>query len=541
MQTVKTDILIIGGGVAGLAAAIEAKNKGNTVTIACKSLAGKSGNTIVTGSAMALARTGNNGDSPELLYEDVMKSSQGINDEGMAEYFAIHSGNVLEKLSDYGVIFKKSGDEYVTKRAPGHSVFRSFPVDISKVPYNARGLSISLPLLKSVIQKDINIVNNTMVYKLLKRDGRVCGALAVNKKDNKQIQFITKVIIIAAGGGANIFSKTNNTGDITGDSYTLALNAGAELRDMEFVQYYPTMMFKPLKICVSNPLFGEGAFLRNARNERFMERYSAEGDMATRDAMALAIYREIKAGRGNPDYIYVDCSQIPLDVIEGKFSEFKRLLLKGNINIYEDRMSVTPAAHFYLGGIKVYNGCETKVSGLLACGEAVAGVHGANRLSGNSLTETVVFGSLAGRRAAEMARKTDNFLDLGQDKEDNRVLTENRSNQASEIKKKLRELMWDNAAVARNEFGLKYARERLKELGEQIENCAIKNLRDYIKYEEVKNLLQVSQLVVEGALLRRESRGAHYREDYPEKNEKFKGNFIYNMRKEKVEIEFEHK
>lgn len=548
MKTIKTDILVIGGGLAGLAAALEAKNEKNTVTIVCKSLAGKSGNTVVTGSAMALARYDNDGDSPELLFRDVMKSSQGINDEGMAEYFAIHSGEVLEKLSGYGVVFRRTGDRYMTKRPPGHSVFRSFPVDISKVPYNVRGLSISLPLFKSAVEKNVNIINNTMVYKLLKSDGRVYGALAISKKDSAIIRFLAKVVIIAAGGGANIYSKTDNTGDITGDSYALALDAGAELRDMEFVQYYPTMMFKPIKICISNPLFGEGAILSNVQNERFMEHYSTMGNMATRDSMALAVYSEIRAGRGGPDYVYVDCSGIPENVIDGKFAELKKLLSKGNIDILRDRIPVSLAAHFYLGGIKVANGCETGVPGLLACGEAVWGVHGANRLSGNSLTETVVFGLLAGRRAAQEVRKgvspeyTCNCeAELGCDEKLYETIQRDGGCDVAGIKKRLRKIMWDNAAVVRNANGLKNAREAIKDLKEKIEDCRIGDMTDRMRYEETRNLIRVSEMVTEGALARRESRGAHYREDYPGKDKKFEGNFVYKMKNDRIEMVFDHK
>ena len=540
MKVIKTDILVIGGGLAGLTAAIEAKNCKNTVTIVCKSITGKSGNTVVSGSAMAVVRPDNENDSQELLYKDVMRSSQGINDKGIAEYFAAHSNEVLDKLSGYGVVFRRIGDKYVTKRPPGHSVSRSFQVDISKVPYHIRGLSISLPLLKMAKEKNIQIIDNTMVYKLLKKEGRISGALAVSKRDNEIIQLFAKVIIIAAGGGANIYSMTDNTSDITGDSYILALEAGAELRDMEFVQYYPTMMFKPIKICISNPLFGEGAVLSNVQNDRFMDRYSKMGNKATRDLMALAVYSEIKAGRGNPDYVYVDCSQIPPKVINNKFAEFKNLLSKRGINIFKDRIPVSTAAHYYLGGIKVDGNCETGIPGLLACGEAVWGVHGANRLSGNALAEAVVFGSLAGKRAAKLAEITNSFLDIDCNQSIGHEVVQNGSYDIEEIKKRLRRLMWENVAVVRNESGLLYAREQVKVLSEKIEKCCIINVSDTARYQETKNLIRLCMMVIEGALARQESRGAHYREDYPSKNRKFDGNFVYRKNNGGFDMEFDH-
>ncbi len=541
MKTVKTDILVIGGGLAGLTAAIEAKHKNNTVTMVCKSLAGRSGNTIVAGSAMASAQTNNN-DSAELLYNDVIGSSQGINDNKMAEYFALHSAEVVEKLSGYGVIFNKVGGKHVTKRPPGHSVPRSFTVDISKVPYNNRGLSMSLPLLEQVIKRGVRIINNTMVYKLLKEDGSIAGALAINKKENKIICLRADVVIVAAGGGGNIFAMTNNTADITGDSYCLALEAGAELRDMEYVQYYPTMMFEPLKVTISNPLFGEGAVLRNINDYEFMEQYSEEGSMATRDTMAQAIYSEILAGRGNPHYVFVDCGRVSEEVIDNKFGEFKNLLARRKINVKKDYMPVSPAAHFYLGGIKVDANCETGVPGLLACGEAVWGVHGANRLSGNALTEAVVFGTLAGQRAVEVSEglKSDAKGSKVSDVPEEHTQQWGKRN-VFEVRSELRKMMWKNAAVMRDEERLTMAQEMLKALNEEIEDCKIDGLKDRVKYFETKNLLRLSDMIIAGSLLRRESRGAHYRRDYPATKEKYKGNFVYTLKKDKVNIEFMHK
>jgi succinate dehydrogenase/fumarate reductase flavoprotein subunit len=541
MKTINTDILIIGGGLAGLAAAIEAKKDDNTVTIVCKSLAGRSGNTLVAGSAMASAQA-DNGDSAELLYRDVIKSSQGINDDAMAEYFAVHSSEVLQKLSGYDVVFRRVGDRYLTKRPPGHSLPRSFPVDISKVPYHNRGLSISIPLLNQAIKRDVNIINNTMVYKLQKSNGKISGALAINKKTNEIIRFVTGVVVIAAGGGGNIFSKTNNTADVTGDSYCLALEAGAELRDMEYVQYYPTMMFRPLKVTISNPLFGEGAVLKNADGCEFMQSYSDAGNMATRDSMALAVYSEIMEGRGNPDYVYVDCSKIPGDIIDNKFAEFKGLLARKNIDVKKDYMPVSPAAHFYLGGIKVDSNCQTGVPGLLACGEAVWGVHGANRLSGNALSEAVVFGTLAGRQAAQMAAEAAR-QDTQQQRVDHPGLCIQRDGQydISDIRSKLRRTMWQNAAVIRDESRLMHAGEEIKTLKERLESCRINGLSDNIRYNETKNLILLSEMLVKGALARRESRGAHYRQDYPDRDDRYLGNFVYTIKDGRVVMEFVHK
>ncbi|MBN2286307.1 MAG: FAD-binding protein [Tissierellales bacterium] len=542
MRVVDTDVLVVGGGLSGIIAALEAKKENIDVTIVSKSITGRSGNTLVTGAAMACVKK-ENGDSIDAFEKDISESSKGINDKEMMRFFCAESQSVIEVLSNYGVRFKKNDKDYITKRPPGHSISRSFPTDIAKVPYHNRGLAILQPLLERVIEKQINILDNMMVIRLLKKQNCVIGALAINKKENED-EFViikSKVTILAAGGGGNVFSKTNNTRDITGDSYCLALEAGAELRDMEYIQFYPTMMYYPLKVTISNPLFGEGAVLRNIEGEEFMKRYSASDNMATRDCMAQAVYSEIREGKGNPDYVFVDCSALSKDIINEKFLELEKLLKKRKLELNTDLLPVAPAAHFYLGGIKIDQSCQTGINGLLACGEAAWGVHGANRLSGNALTEAVVFGLVAGKKASQLIEDNDVSKCVYEDMQfenEEKIYNYEGHHNLEVLKIQLREIMWEKASIIRNENELLEARSQINQLRHILLNARVTNKSELIKFYEMKNMLLISSMIIEGALLRKESRGAHLRQDYPVVDKQYNGNYIYKLIEGQVQVSF---
>ncbi|MBV1756387.1 MAG: FAD-binding protein [Dethiosulfatibacter sp.] len=543
MKKIIMDVVIIGGGLSGLMASLESKKDNLEVAIVSKSIAGKSGNTIVSGAAMASVNEINY-DSEIIFKKDVNDSAKGINNDEMTDFFCKESKKVVDVLTSYGVKFKKKDTQYVTKQPPGHSVSRSFPVDISEVAYHNRGLSILNPILENVKSNKISIFNNTVALKIIKKANRVLGVICLDKEKEELIVFVSKVVIIAAGGGGNVYSNTNNTRDITGDSYTLALESGCELVDMEYVQFYPTMMFKPLKVTVSNPLFGEGAVLKNIHNREFMYDYSNKGNIATRDSMAHAIYNEIKEGRGNPNYIYVDSTNIPEDIIEKKYKEFELLLNNRELSLMKDLLPVAPASHFYLGGIKINKKCETGIEGLLACGEAACGVHGANRLSGNALTETVIFGIEAGKTAVYLIKNMKvesddfDFIEKNSTEYEKRIRFNKGEYSISELKNYLRNTMWEHASVIRNKKSLIEGIEKIDKIKRKLSKVDINDTHDYYKLYELKNLLRISEMILNGALLRKESRGSHYRKDFPSKNDEFRGNFVYKLKAEEIEISF---
>lgn len=535
-EVISTDVLVIGGGASGLIAALEAKNGGLDVAIISKSRVGRSGNTIVSGSAMAvLIPEHDSGDTYELFYEDIIKSGKGINDSKLVDLFVKRSSKIIDKLTGYGVVFRKVDNRFLKKRPPGHSCPRSVPTDYRGFSYLTRGLSLTLPLLNRVKTSGIKIIEGTPVVKLLVTDNRICGAIAIDKKREKVLIFRTGIIILASGGGGRIFSRSNNTRDITGDSYSLAYDAGAVLRDMEFVQFYPTMMYSPIKMPISNPLFGDGAVLRNSHRERFMENYDKSGDMATRDIMARAIYTEIMNGRDYNGSVFVDCSTIPENTLKSKYAEFCEYLNRAGIDPLKDLIPVSPGTHFFMGGLVINQEGESTIQGLLACGECVGGIHGANRLSGNALSETVVFGIIAGRTAVKIAETQSvpslPLVEIESFREGSICLTE--------LKCNLQEIMWKYVSLIRNRESLEKARSRIEEILNLLNYAEIKNIHDLISFYELKNMITTSRLIVEGSILRTESRGAHYRSDYPDiNNRNFKGNYFYQNIKGDLNIKF---
>ncbi len=535
-EEITTDVLVIGGGAAGLMAALEAKQKGLDVTVVSKSKIGGSGNTIISGTNMAILAPGpGTEDSHEIFVRDTLRAGKEVNDRIMMDLYLKGSSEIIDKLTECGVAFRKLDNQLMKKKAPGHSVPRSFTTDFSTYPYLTRGLSLTLPLLKTVQQIGIKTIDFAPVIKLLCVDGRVCGAIAICKKPETVLIFRTGVVILAAGGGGMLFARSNNTGDITGDSYGLAYETGALLRDMEFVQYYPTMMFSPIKVTISSPLFGEGAFLRNTHGERFMERYDTAGDMATRDIMTRAVFNEVMEGRGDKGNIYMDCRHLDEAMLCTKFAELLRLLKKVNINPLKDLIPISPATHFFMGGVSIDKKCETTVPGLLSCGESVGGLHGANRLGGNALSETFVFGMIAGRQAAN---KYNTHLKPDLPAFDIVPFQEG-SISISELKQNLMKISWKYLSIVRNSQFCKVAKNEIKRISDALDIIRIQSTNDLVRYYELKNMITTVKLIIEGALARKESRGAHYRSDYPDTdNSKFRGNFFYQNQNGEIKLDY---
>jgi succinate dehydrogenase/fumarate reductase flavoprotein subunit len=309
-----------------------------------------------------------------------------------------------------------------------------------------------------------------------------------------------------------VYDRTNNTADVTGDGYALALEAGARLVDMEFVQFYPTMAYKPVKVPVSSPLFGDGAVLRNKNLERFMARYDPAGDMATRDIMSRAIFAEVNGGNGVENGVYMDCSGIPPQVFNGRHKGFAEYLCAHRVNPDKEMLIISPSTHFFMGGIKIDGGCNTGVNGLFAAGEVVGGLHGANRLSGNALTETVVFGKIAGRMAAGHAAGLHGPPRAGKGFEPD---TGRRVGDLREIRSALRRTMWQNVSVLRSQDSLELALDEIGDCQRELASIGADSIGQLAQWTELHRMLTVAEAVTRSALARTESRGSHYRRDFP--------------------------
>ena len=525
-EEITAQVLVIGGGAAGLLAAIEARRKGLEVILVSKSKVGRSGNTIMAGTGMAVwAPFPETEDSVELFKHDTFASGKAINAPEIVDLFVHGSARLVEKLTAYGVKFKQQGNTLIRKHAPGHSVARTLTADFSRYPYLTRGLSLTLPLLETARKASVRIINYTAIIGLLTAEGQVFGAYGINKKTGTMMIFRAGCVILSAGGAGGVYARTNNTCDMTGDSFRLAFEAGATLRDMEFVQFYPTMMFSPFKVTISSPLFGEGAFLRNARGERFMQNYDEKSDMATRDVMSMAVYNEIREGRSDNGNVFMDCSRIDPHVIESRYGELMQRLKKADIDLKKDQIPISPAAHFFMGGMAINQRAETDVLGLLACGESVGGLHGANRLGGNALTETVVFGLIAGHRAGDHASK-DRHLPAVPVKDIEAFRTGDIA--ISDLKKHIQKVTWSGLSIIRDEKTCLKALDELESVSAVLSHTRISSVSDIISYYELKSMLSTAELIARGALARRESRGAHFRSDFPDTNDfSFRGNLFF--------------
>jgi len=533
------DVLVVGGGGAGLLAAIEAAGHGASVVVACKGKAGRSGNTVVAVSQFsAVVPDDDSDDSPERHYNDTLNGGKGINDERLAWILASRGGPAVLKLEKLGVPLHRSEGRLVRQGAAGHSRIRGIHIDGTRFPATLGGLAITLPLRAEAEKRGVRFLDDAPVIRLLTRDGQVCGAVVVLLEDGKLLAIKAKAVVMAAGGAGRLYSRTNNTGGVCGDGYALMLLAGAPLKDMEFVQFYPHQMSAPIKAPLPNSVFPDGAVLRNRHGERFMHLYDpVHKELATRDTMARAIFLEVQKGNGIDGEVYADCRNLSEAVLQKKYFAITRDLRRHGIDLTRDWVRVAPSAHFFMGGAEIDEHCRTGIPGLFAAGEAAGGVHGANRISGNALTETAVFGPLAGRAAAELAlssrsRPEPDIPDLS--------LAAGRREEAPEgIRRQLRNAMWEGASIVRSRASLRRALATVKECASAAERYeGDGSAADIAQREETRLMCMTAEAVVLSALAREESRGAHFRDDFPLEERRWLGSHRVWRSESGLKVEF---
>lgn len=509
---VDADVLVIGGGLAGLMSAIEAARIVKRVVVVTKGKVGKSGNTIMARNGMAaVLEEGFDGDSAQRHAADTLAAGGYINNPGMVEVFAEKAGEAVRRLLDLGVPFLRENGSLLRKGSPGHSCRRFLTVDGSSIRSpKIRGLALTLPLAREAVRLGVRPVEGVIITGLVKYEGRVAGARGLDRKERKVWVFRAPAVILACGGAGGLYPLTTNTADVTGDGYALARMAGARLRDMEFVQFHPAVALGPPRMAMSTAPFADGAVLRNKNGERYMARYSPYMEMATRDVMARASFVEINAGRGTErGGVFMDFTPIPAEVMQKKYSDLKDYL--------EDRqvIEVAPAMHFMMGGVAVDEAGRTTLAGLYAAGETAGGLHGANRLAGNALTEAAVFGMIAGREAALEAKRAGSMPEIPLEP----VLPGNVNNSdgealtAGSIRKTLRKIMGEKVALVRRGAELEDAVQAIRDLKRQLSSLKIEDWHELIEYHQVLLMLETGEAIAEAALARKESLGAHYRED----------------------------
>jgi succinate dehydrogenase / fumarate reductase, flavoprotein subunit len=525
-ETREHDVLIIGAGGAGLRASLEALAHGASVGVVCKSLLGKAHTVMAEGGIAAAMANLDSADNWKTHFLDTMRGGKFLNNWRMAQLHAQESPDRVRELEQWGALFDRTEKGDILQRAfGGHTFKRLCHVG------DRTGLEMIRTLQDRGVQQGIDVYMECTVTRLLTEGGRIAGAFAYWRETGRFIVFKAKSIVIGTGGIGKAWRITSNSWEYTGDGMALAYEAGAELMDMEFVQFHPTGMVWPpgvQGILVTEAVRGEGGILRNKLGERFMEKYDPKRmELSTRDVVARSIYTEVKEGRGTEHGgAYLDISQKPAEYVKKKlpsmYHQFKEL---ADVDITKGPMEVGPTCHYVMGGIRVdAETAESTVPGLFAAGEAAAGLHGANRLGGNSLSDLLVFGRRAGLAAAQHAKRVSAAsIDVAQIESAERELLAPFSHTGAEspyaVHRDLQEVMQNLVGIFRIEEDLKKALVELEKLKARackagVEGSRLFNPGWHLSYD-LKSMLIVSEAVTQSALARVESRGAHSRIDFP--------------------------
>jgi succinate dehydrogenase / fumarate reductase, flavoprotein subunit len=529
-ETREHDVLIIGAGGAGLRAAIAAAENGLSVGIVTKSLLGKAHTVMAEGGIAAAVGNVDPEDSWRQHFIDTLKSGKFLNNWQMAEIFTKEAPERVYELEQWGALFNRTPQGKISQRPfGGHTHRRLCHVG------DRTGLEMIRTLQEKVLATDARVYMETTVTKLLKDGGgRVVGALAYTRESGRFVHFKVKAVIMATGGWGRIFKVTSNSWEGTGDGCVLAYDAGAELVDMEMVQFHPTGMVWPpgvRGILVTEGVRGEGGILRNAEGERYMERYDPEKmELSTRDVVARANYTEVTEGRGSEHGgVYLDITHLGYEGIMKKLPTMHEQFLKlADIDIAKEPMEVFPTVHYTMGGVKVDpETCVTNVPGLFAAGECAGGLHGANRLGGNSLSDLLVFGRRAGMGAAEYVEQsvhgTHQIEEQEIQTEIERVLEPlERQGDGGEnpylMQQELQEAMMVHANLMRNEESLGEGLGKVLALKDRLGDVKVGGTRlfnpGWHTAQDIRYLIQISEIIIRTALERKERRGAQWRLDY---------------------------
>jgi succinate dehydrogenase / fumarate reductase flavoprotein subunit len=521
------DVLIIGAGGAGLRAAIAATERGLSVGVVTKSLLGKAHTVMAEGGMAASVGNVDPEDGWQTHFMDTMRSGKFLNNWRMAEIFAKEAPERVYELEQWGALFNRTEEGKISQRSfGGHTYRRLCHVG------DRTGLEMIRTLQERTLATDTRVYMETTVTRLFKNDeGRVVGALAYTRESGRFIHFKAKAVVMATGGWGRNYKVTSNSWEGTGDGAVLAFDAGAELVDMEMVQFHPTGMVWPPGVrglLVTEGVRGEGGVLRNSEGERYMENYDSEKmELSTRDVVARANYTEVTEGRGSPHGgVYLDITHLGYNGIMKKlptmYEQFKNL---ADIDISQEPMEVFPTIHYVMGGIKVdAETCESNVPGLFAAGECAGGLHGANRLGGNSLTDLLVFGRRAGEGAAEYVKSNGYSTDIDSSQletEKQRVLEPLERQEGEnpyELQQKVQEAMMEHANLMRNEDSLQEGLEKILEVKERVPNVKAQGSTlfnpGWHTSQDVRYLTLISEIILRTALERTERRGAQWRLDY---------------------------
>ncbi len=526
-ETHEHDVLVIGAGGAGLRAAIEALGQGASVGVVSKSLLGKAHTVMAEGGIAAAMANVDSADGWRPHFRDTMHGGKMLNNWRMAQLHAQEAPERVKELEEWGALFDRTEDGRILQRAFGGHTFRR----LCHVG-DRTGLEMIRTLQDRGVHMGFDVYMECTIVRLLTDGGRCAGALAYWRETGRFVVFKAKSVVMATGGIGKAWPITSNSWEYTGDGMALAYEAGAELMDMEFVQFHPTGMVWPpgvQGILVTEAVRGEGGILRNKSGERFMERYDPKRmELSTRDVVARSIYTEVKEGRGTEHGgAYLDISHKPAEYVKKKlpsmYHQFKEL---ADVDITKGPMEVGPTCHYMMGGIRVEaETAQSSLPGLFAAGEAAAGLHGANRLGGNSLSDLLVFGRRAGLAAAQHAKEVsapkleEGQIGAGESEAVSAFQRQGGENPYA-VHRDLQKVMQSLVGIFRTREDMQKALGELAKLKERAAHASVEGSRmfnpGWHMAIELKSMLTVSEAVTRSALVREESRGAHSRIDFPE-------------------------
>ena len=548
-NVVNTDLLIIGAGGAGLRAAIESAEAGIKTTIVSKSLLGKAHTVMAEGGMAAAIGNVDSQDNWKVHFTDTYDEGVKLSNWKTVEIFAKEAPERVLELERYGAMFDRTPDGKINQRAFGAHSYRRLAHVGDKT-----GLEMIRTLQDKVIHTDAKVMDEFVITKILVNNGRISGAFGFSIREGKFYVFRSKAVIIASGGVGRLFKVTSNSWESTGDGLAMAFRAGASLMDMEMVQFHPTGMVWPPSvrgILVTEGVRGEGGILLNNKGERFMLKYSpVKKELDARDVVARSNYKEIVEGRGTEHGgVYLDIShkgaKFILEKLPSMYMQYKEF---AGIDITKEKMEVAPTTHYHMGGIRVNpETTMTNVEGLFAAGEAACGLHGANRLGGNSLSDLLVFGRRAGKFAAEYSKQ--NSVEPIDDKEIEDEISRvmgflNKKNPENPypIINELRESMSKRVGIIRNGKDLQDELGTIRDLKGKAKAVGVTGgLRfnpGLMACLELQNMLSNAELLVTGANERKESRGAHTRSDFPETKDEWKKNIVFTSSGDTFEMTF---
>jgi succinate dehydrogenase / fumarate reductase, flavoprotein subunit len=533
-ETHEHDVLIIGAGGAGLRAAIEALGQGAKVGVVSKSLLGKAHTVMAEGGIAAAMANVDQADSWKTHFRDTMRGGKMVNNWRMAQLHAQESPDRVRELEQWGALFDRTSSGDILQRAfGGHTFKRLCHVG------DRTGLEMIRTLQDRGVQMGFDVFMECTVIRLLKDGNRVVGAFGYWREQGRFVLLKAKAVVIATGGIGKAWPITSNSWECTGDGMALAYEAGADLLDMEFVQFHPTGMVWPPGVqglLVTEAVRGEGGILRNKLGERFMEKYDPKRmELSTRDLVARSIYTEVKEGRGTEHGgAFLDISYKPAEYVKKKlpsmYHQFKEL---ADVDITKQAMEVGPTCHYMMGGILVdAENTASSLPGLFAAGEAAAGLHGANRLGGNSLSDLVVFGRRAGQAAAAFAAKAGApSIDAAQVAEAEGAMLAPFDRGEGEnpytVHRDLQKMMQNLVGIFRTAEDLATAIVELQKIKERAAKVRVEGSRlfnpGWHLARDLQCMLTVSEAVALSAQARKESRGAHSRIDYPNPDEQVWG------------------